>query len=164
MLFRSEGEPPTFVLDVHLGSLTRRLRLGGFDAHFDPALGDAEIAALSAADSRVILTKDRRLLMRKAVHRGCLIRSEALDRQLAQVFERFALGRWLRPLTRCVRCNGLIEPVDKAQIAARLEPGTRREYEEFRRCTRCGRVYWRGAHYESLRAHVERLRGLAGAG
>jgi uncharacterized protein len=159
-LSRDGRGPPRFVLDVHLGSLMRRLRLAGFDVRFDSTMDDEALARLTAAESRVLLTKDRKLLMRKLIERGCLIRSSHLDDQLSQVFRRFGLARWLRPLTRCVRCNGVIEPVAKASILHLLEPGTRREFEEFFACTACGRVFWKGAHYQSLVEQIEALRTL----
>ena len=42
-----------------------------------------------------------------------------------------------------------------------LPPLTRRTYQDFSRCTDCGRVYWKGAHFGRLEAQVDRL--LAGA-
>jgi uncharacterized protein len=159
-LLRDHEEAPSFVADVHLGSLMRRLRLGGFDVRFDPAMDDAALARASVDENRVILTKDRRLLMRKVVERGCLVLADRLDGQLSQVFRRFELARFLRPLTRCVRCNGAITPIEKDAIRDRLEPGTRREFHEFFACAACGRVYWKGAHYRSLITLVDELLGL----
>jgi uncharacterized protein len=159
-LLREHAEAPSFVADVHLGSLMRRLRLAGFDVRFDPAMDDAALARTSAEEDRVVLTRDRKLLMRKVVERGCLVLAEGLDAQLAQVFCRFELSRFIRPLTRCVRCNGAIVRVEKQAVEARLEPGTRREFDEFYACADCGRVYWKGAHYRSLVTLVDRLRGL----
>ena len=48
--------------------------------------------------------------------------------------------------TRCTACGGSLEPVAKADVADRLEAGTRHSYDEFSRCRDCARVYWRGAH------------------
>jgi uncharacterized protein with PIN domain len=64
--------------------------------------------------------------------------------------ERFDLWGSLRPLTRCSLCNGLVEVVEKTDVVDRLPPLTARHYEEFWRCTACGQIYWKGAHYRSL--------------
>jgi uncharacterized protein len=159
-LIPEEEGPPAFVADVHLGSLMRRLRLGGLDVRFDPRMTDEDLARLSAAERRALLTMDRKLLMRRVIERGCFVRSSGLEAQLEQVFRRYGLSRWLRPLTRCVACNGVIEPVGKALVEARLEPGTRREFDEFYRCSTCARVFWKGAHYESLLEQIDALRRL----
>jgi uncharacterized protein len=50
---------PRFVLDVHLGTLTRRLRLLGFDCWYRTDADDDELAAVAVEDDRILLTRDR---------------------------------------------------------------------------------------------------------
>jgi uncharacterized protein with PIN domain len=52
--------------------------------------------------------------------------------------------------------------VDKAEVEHLLEPLTKRHFEEFRRCSACGRVFWRGSHYHRLATLVEQVRAVAG--
>lgn len=136
-----------FVLDTHLGTLARYLRLSGFDALYRNDYADAELAAISADDHRILLTRDRNVLKRKIVTHGYFVRNDQPRLQLAEVFARFDLKDQVCPFTRCARCNGLLEDVPKAEIAHRLEPLTRRHYDVFRRCSACGQIYWRGSHY-----------------
>jgi uncharacterized protein len=148
-----------FLLDVGLGALARRLRLLGLDAAWSNDAADADLVARAAVDDRVLLTQDRGLLMRRALGpagrwRGALVRGAGTADQLADVLDRFAPA--LAPLTRCTACGGRLEPVAKAEVADRLEPGTRRSYDEFSRCTACGRVYWRGAHAPRIDALITR--------
>ncbi|MGN0909412.1 MAG: Mut7-C RNAse domain-containing protein, partial [Succinivibrio sp.] len=75
------------------------------------------------------------------------------DEQLGDVLERFAPP--LAPWTRCTACNGLLSPVDKADVQQLLPPGTRRTYQAFSRCVACGHIYWRGAHSRRLEPIVE---------
>jgi uncharacterized protein len=70
------------------------------------------------------------------------------------VLDRFRLP--LAPYTRCTACGGTLHPVPKAEVAARLEPGTRRTQQDFARCGGCGRVYWHGAHAARLDQLVRR--------
>src|SRR5439155_430604 len=63
-----------FVLDAHLGKLARHLRLAGFDSLWENDYGDEEIVALSVAQKRVILTRDKGILKRRAVLRGYFVR------------------------------------------------------------------------------------------
>jgi uncharacterized protein len=76
------------------------------------------------------------------------------------VLPRFAVSP--APLTRCTACNGGLLPVPEAEVAHLLEPGTRRTVEEFSRCTRCGQVYWPGAHAARIEAMVARVRARPG--
>ena len=142
-----------FLLDVHLGALARRMRLLGLDTAYRNDADDDELAAQAVAEGRVLLTRDRGLLRRRAVVAGGYVRGSRADQQLADVLERFAPE--LRPWTRCPTCNGDLEPVDKHDVEHLLEPGTRRSYAQFSRCRECGRLYWRGAHANRLESIVD---------
>ena len=146
-----------FVLDANLGKLARRLRLLGFDALYRNDYDDADVVRISVATGRIILTRDRRLLFAKVVTHGYWLRATDPDEQAREVISRFDLARRVRPFARCIACNGLIEPVEKDEIADRLESLTRKYYDEFYRCADCGRIYWEGSHFTRMRALVERL-------
>lgn len=144
--------PPRFLLDVHLGALARRMRLLGLDVAYRNDAGDDDLVTASLAQQRVLLTRDRGLLMRRALRWAAYVHGQHCDDQIADVLERFAPP--LRPWTRCVACNGLLEEVDVADIADQLQPGTLRTYSDFVRCTSCGQPFWRGAHARRLHAAV----------
>jgi uncharacterized protein len=146
------GQPLRFVLDVHLGTLARRLRLLGVDTAYANDAADDELIEQANAEERVLLTQDRGLLRRKTLKSGGFVRGARPDDQLRDVLERFAPE--LTPWTRCVACNGLLQAVSKSDVADSLQPGTRRTYEEFARCPDCGQVYWRGAHDRRLQRIV----------
>ncbi|MEV7089747.1 Mut7-C RNAse domain-containing protein [Streptomyces sp. NPDC093085] len=148
------GAPLRFLLDVHLGTLARRLRLLGVDAAYESEdLGDPALAALSAAERRVLLSRDRGLLRRRELWAGAYIYSDRPDDQLRDVLQRFAPA--LAPWTRCTACNGALGPADKESVREELQHGTQRGYDVFARCGSCGRIYWRGAHHARLAAIVD---------
>ncbi len=142
-----------FVLDVHLGSLARRLRLLGIDTAYPEEAGDDALVALAIAEGRVLLTKDRGILRRRALPDGAFVRGDGPEAELADVLDRFAPR--VSPWSRCPACNGRLAPVAKAEVMDQLLPGTRRSYDQFSRCGDCGRVYWRGAHGEGLQAVLD---------
>lgn len=152
------GGQPRFVLDVHLGKLARHLRLLGFDVDYRNDYDDDELAAVSAREGRYLLTRDTGLLARSAVRDGYLVRADDPDEQVVEVVLAFRLCDRLDPFGRCLHCNGWLEEVDKQEILHRLEPKTRRYYQQFRRCTGCDRIYWRGSHTERLGAVVGAVR------
>jgi uncharacterized protein with PIN domain len=150
-----------FVADGHLGTLARYLRLVGFDTRLDPSWDDATLARLAVSEHRILLTRDRGLLKRRAVTHGLFVRDDDPTRQLVDVVRRLHLSRQLQPFTRCMACNGPLADVDKATIADRLERHTREAFERFRRCRDCDRIYWEGAHHRRLLDLVELARGPA---
>jgi uncharacterized protein with PIN domain len=143
--------PPRFLLDVHLGALGRRLRILGLDAAYEPDADDPHLVMRAAAERRVLLSQDRGLLRRRSVLAAALVRGAGAAEQLPDVLDRFAPP--LTPWTRCTRCNGLLGSVNRDEVIAELESGTRRTYREFARCLDCGQVYWPGAH----RARLDRV-------
>jgi len=139
-----------FVLDGHLGRLARYLRLLGFDTAYAPNASDRELIRTSTTEGRILLTRDVGLLKNRAVTHGHFIRSDDPRQQVLDVVSRFQLAGRLRPYSRCLACNGVLEPVAKEAIAHRLPPLTRQYIDEFRTCSECGKDYWRGAHAQSL--------------
>jgi uncharacterized protein len=152
-----------FILDVHLGTLARRLRLVGVDAAYANDAADDALIDQANSDQRVLLTQDRGLLRRRRLHLGAYVRNARPDDQLLDVLSRFAPP--LAPWTRCPACNSPLIPAPKSEVEPRLEPGTRRTYQVFSECGSCGRVYWRGAHAAHLQSIVETaIRAVSTAG
>jgi uncharacterized protein len=142
-----------FLLDVHLGTLARRLRLLGIDTAYHRDADDDDLIEEANADRRALLTQDRGLLRRRKLWLGAYVRGANPDAQLADILDRFAPP--LAPWTRCTACNGPLVPARKADVDSQLQPGTRRTYETFARCQSCGKVYWRGAHSKRLEGTVD---------
>jgi uncharacterized protein with PIN domain len=150
-----------FVLDTHLGKLAAYLRLLGFDTLYEKAIGDEELARISAEERRILLTRDRGLLKRSAVTHGILVRETLPRRQLLEVVRRLDLSGAARPFRRCLRCNALLSGVSKDEILERLEPRTSVHYDEFRVCGTCDKIFWKGPHYQRMRLLVESVLSAA---
>ncbi len=149
---------PRFVVDVNLGRLARLLRVLGFDVWWSSDADDQSLAEISLEQQRILLTRDRGLLKRRAITHGLFVHAQQPEEQTLEVLRRLDLSDRLKPLTRCVRCNGQLAPVSKDEVIDELEPLTRHYYDEFSRCPDCGRIYWAGSHHARLLGLVERLR------
>ncbi|MBN1402065.1 MAG: Mut7-C ubiquitin/RNAse domain-containing protein [Anaerolineae bacterium] len=150
-----------FVLDTHLGKLATYLRMFGFDALYRNDYADARLAQISRQQERILLTRDHGLLKRALVTHGYYVRSEDPKEQIIEILRRFDLWHSIRPLSRCLRCNGLLEPVSKADVLDEIPARTRLYYDAFSRCTHCQRIYWRGSHFERMIRFVEQTMGAA---
>lgn len=148
----------SFVCDVHLGTLARYLRMLGFDTLYPDNHQDAELARISRDESRILLTRDRGLVKRGVVTHGYCVRDTDPERQLLEVVRRFDLFGALQPFKRCMKCNGLLEPVPKEVVLDRLPPRTRQHYDEFHICQDCQQIYWPGSHHQRMQHLIDHLR------
>jgi uncharacterized protein len=148
---------PRFVLDNHLGRLAAYLRMLGFDCLYQTKYADEELANIAQTEGRILLSRDRRLLMRKAVTYGYCLRSLDSLEQLSEVMTRFDLAKSIVPFHRCLRCNHPLEPIEKEAVLDRLEPLTKLYFDEFQICPACKQIYWKGSHYERMQRLIEQI-------
>jgi uncharacterized protein len=149
---------PRFILDVHLGSLARYMRMAGFDALYANDFNDKEIIHLSLTEKRTVLTRDRSLLKNSAVTHGYFIRGSSSENQLKEVIRHFQLENYLNPFTRCIECNNPLKEISKEELEDDLPPKVRARQNEFKRCEKCGRTYWKGTHYEKMHSFIDNLK------
>ena len=156
-LLRPALEELRFLVDENVARLASLLRALGFDTAYNRIWDDERIAELAVKEGWVVLSRDRALLKRSAIEHGRLIRSQVADEQLLEVLRHFMITKPVQAFSRCLCCNALTEPVNKAEILHRLEPKVRTHYHSFRRCPMCDRIYWRGTHYKKLMARFTAL-------
>src|SRR6202048_4231976 len=132
---------PRFVIDVNLGRLARLLRVLGFDVWWSSDADDQTLADVSLGQQRILLTRDRALLKRRAITHGLFVHAGHPEEQTLEVIRRLDLRRRLAPFTRGGQCSGSLPPVTKDGVTAPRDPLTRRYYDDFSRCAECGRIY-----------------------
>lgn len=161
---RSRLQTPRLIADAMLGGLARWLRVLGLDTAHDPSLDDPELVDRAVGEDRVILTRDRRLVLRKRARNHLLIRSEVVDEQVGQVLGDLRIRPAAEDLfSRCLRCNAPLEPISPDEAAAEVPPYVARTQERFRRCPSCGRIYWRATHAHRMRRRLRKM-GVDAAG
>jgi uncharacterized protein len=145
-----------FAADCMLGTLAKWLLILGHDVAYFRRIEDDDLIALAAQEKRTILTRDRRLVQRRAArHNALLIKSQDLVEQIAQVLKERRLGVDAdRLLGRCLRCNAANESVCREAVRYRVPVYVFRTQSRFTRCARCNRVYWRATHVTRM---LERL-------
>ncbi|MFZ5952177.1 MAG: Mut7-C RNAse domain-containing protein [Candidatus Rifleibacteriota bacterium] len=146
-----------FIADCHLGTLAQKLRLLGFDVEYDNRAEDEFLVDAVVARRKILLSRDRRLLMRRVIDRGYFIRSQIPYEQVIEVIRRFDLAGQINPFTRCARCNGILERVEKEAVLSLLEPKTKQYFEDFFQCTQCNQVYWQGSHLDKIQNFIGKI-------
>ncbi|MBT4483234.1 MAG: Mut7-C ubiquitin/RNAse domain-containing protein [Candidatus Latescibacteria bacterium] len=151
---------PRFILDVHLGKLAKYLRMLGFDTLYDNDYDDSRIIELADEEKRTILTRDVGLLKNNTVTHGYWIRALNSEEQLKEVISRFDLSSSIKSFSRCTVCNGKMQCVAKESVMEQLKPKTRQYYNEFYQCSDCGKIYWKGSHYNRMKDFIGNLKKI----
>jgi len=139
-----------FVVDVNLGKLAKKLRLLGFDTLFRNDYKDDEIVDISLKEKRIILTRDKGVLKYHLVSHGYWLRSDNPKEQVKEVVNRLQLAKNFNPFSRCPACNGLLQQVAGALLLGRLPSDTLADFDVFKECTACHKLYWQGSHYDRI--------------
>jgi hypothetical protein len=149
---------PRFLADAMLERLARWLRVLDHDTAA-PRAGEADalLVRQAAAEDRVLLTRDRRLLRDLRPARALEITSAAPLEQLRHVVTTLALLPPPGLFRRCLVCNVPLSAPLAPETAAGVVPARALSHAgPVRRCARCGRHYWQGSHARRMRLALER--------
>jgi uncharacterized protein with PIN domain len=150
---------PKFVTDVMLGSLSRWLRLFGFDTLYSNKFKDSELIKISLQEGRILLTKDRGLSKSKLLKDVLFIKSENLEEQLIEVF-RYLKNKNYDVSTisrRCPVCNGEVRRVPREKVSDDIPEYIVMNMDEFYMCSFCKKIYWQGSHKKKFDEMKEKV-------
>ena len=148
---------PKFIVDVHLGSLAKYLRMLGFDTYYKKNLSSSEIIFVSLSEQRTILTHDKNILKQNAITHRYWIRGQNLMKQIKEVVERFHLQKEINEFTRCLNCNSELENVLKGEIIVSIPPKVKENFNDFKKCPVCNKIFWKGSHFYRMKQSIEEI-------
>jgi len=148
---------PRFVADVMLGRLAKWLRIAGFDVLYSNRFTDDELVALSRREDRILLSRDTRLLVRKAVKQFIFLESDKVQDQIRQIFDIIHTTNIPGLLTRCLSCNELLNEVPRETVRETVPPYVYATQTLFKSCPKCRKIYWAGTHRQSVVRILEAL-------
>ncbi len=140
--------------DHMLGSLARWLRFMGYDTAYPEPGPDRTLVERVRDEDRILLTRDKELAAR--VTGAVRIRSDILANQIREVAAALPL-RLVNPLSRCSLCNEILVSASMEDVKNSVPEGVRSRHRTFWRCPSCGRVYWRGTHWDKMVARLNEL-------
>jgi len=153
---------PKFLADQMLGRLAKWLRILGFDTKYFNSIDDAELLRIAKEEDRILLTRDTQLLKRRPIVRNSIsaihVNSDDLINQLDQIINDVDLadlvaGTALSPL--CIHCNWPIHEIQKDLARGRVPSYVYKTQHEFCLCPKCGRIYWKGTHWERIKEKLQ---------
>lgn len=139
-----------------LGTLSKKLRILGFDCRYFPTISDEKIASLAKDEDRILITRDRELAQRckkQNVSTICLF-GESVSDHLVQIAKDASIPGYQisTPGARCTICNGVLDQLE--HIPDCVPPWIRENVRQFWSCTDCGHVYWKGTHIRNLERFI----------
>lgn len=149
--------PTGFILDVHLGSLARYIRMLGFDCLYRNDFSDPEIINVAEKENRSILTRDLGILLHRRVNQGYFVRATNPKLQIIEIINKYNLKLQFAPFTRCMKCNGLLFCIDKSKIEDEVPEAVWQLQEDFYQCNNCHKIYWPGTHYQNMKKFISQL-------
>jgi uncharacterized protein with PIN domain len=155
-----------FLTDGMLGKLTRWLRLAGQDVVYVSELEipaeeqDLYLLRRARRERRILLTRDVELYRRASKEgvRSLLIRGSTLPSQLREISSECREKIEINPeRSRCPVCNGRLERKRVGEVRDLLPSGVLRGRKAFWRCSKCGKIYWKGKHWENILKTAEEI-------
>ncbi|XGI83438.1 Mut7-C RNAse domain-containing protein [Halorutilales archaeon Cl-col2-1] len=143
-----------FFTDVMLGKLTTYLRMVGHDTVYAleiDAEDDDSIRRHLSDDDRTLLTRD--IQLSESVSPSVLIESRDIEDQLREVYET-GIELELDEPERCSVCNSVVEETGETPDRDCVPS----EVETVWRCTGCGKLYWKGSHWDDVSETLERVK------
>jgi uncharacterized protein len=169
--------PNGFIVDAMFHKLGRFLRVIGTNVELaDTALMDPVIMEMALKSKRILITRDLPFfqIMKKKIKEitgndtdeindigpdVIYVNKQQVIEQLVSLFQQlhidpkkmiWEVGEKLPFETRCVKCNGVLDIVDKNTIIDLIPKETAKYHNTFWKCE-CGKIYWRGKHFQDIR-------------
>lgn len=153
-----------FACDVMLGALARWLRVCGVDVYYNADIDRSSLFRVAREQGRTILTRTHAYDELSEIPPFEIIESELIEEQVPQFFtEHPEIDPWSNLLTRCIRCNVLLDTVPLEEIFDRLPPLVQERAQshgkdritQFKRCPECDRLYWPGTHVDRMKTFLK---------
>ncbi|HEX38313.1 MAG TPA: hypothetical protein ENG70_05630 [Candidatus Cloacimonetes bacterium] len=145
---------PRYAVDRMLGSLAKWLRILGYDTYYRKHIKPINLVSIAQSQDRAIITKNRWFLKSKFPIRIIFLNSNSLKDMLREVHAIIPLETD-KIFTRCIVCNEKTIPVQKEEIKDFVPIYVYEHHDEFSRCNGCGKIYWKGTHFERVQNFIE---------
>ncbi|MCD6157045.1 MAG: hypothetical protein J7J27_01640 [Euryarchaeota archaeon] len=155
---RQSAHKKLIICDCMLGKLAKILRVLGYNVYYNPKAADDYLISLSRRHDAILLTRDKELS--KLYERSIYVRDHEVNKQVIFVL-RALKDIGVEPLTGvleiCPECGTPIVECDREYIKGNYHESTYCAYDVFYYCPNCGKVYWEGYQYKSLRKTIEEI-------
>jgi len=141
-----------------LGKLAKELRMLGYDTLYYRGEDGYPLIKLAREESRVILTRNSKLLPRKPEDRIVRLMDDKPSLQLRELIQKGYVSLNEEKLySRCLLCNALLDEISRDEAEGKVPDFIFYQHKEFSRCPQCLRIYWPGSHLNHMIEKVKEL-------
>ena len=116
---------------------------------------------IALAENRIIVTRDTRIIERKAITGGqvkaLLLKTDNVYEQAQITLAELDLKSAMRPFSLCLECNQSLVSISTNEVRERVPPYVWQTQKEYVECPKCGRVYWKGTHWTAMRHNLAQM-------
>jgi len=146
--------------DQMLGTLAKWLRIYGFDTFYaNMEMDDSYIIDMCKKDERVLITRDKELIIRarKENLKTIGIKSIDINEQIKIIISKIEIDS-KKLLSRCILCNSLVEDIKKSEVKEKVPERVYRNNDKFWYCKNCDKIYWKGSHFENMIEKINQIK------
>lgn len=148
-----------FLGDVMLARPARWLRMFGYDTIIakEPQTDD-ELLIIAKDEARVIITRDKLLITRAKARKveAIYVEARTANEQLEEIVKTLNLEINFPQQTRCSQCNGQLVVTSREEVKTLVPEKV--QSNEFWQCPSCGKVYWKGSHWDRIMKVIKDLK------
>jgi hypothetical protein len=143
---------PSFAIDAMLGTISKKLRMFGFDCLYYNTIPDDDLVLAAKKQDRIIITKDERLATNAIQHDiiTMKLQTRTEKEQLVEIARKISWKKFEFIYSRCSLCNGMLDHIEKSAILDKVPPKIAESVQEFWQCKQCHHIYWVGTHIRNL--------------
>lgn len=144
-------ESRKFLCDPTVGRLCRYMRMIGYDTAMAQSHEAKRVVSVALDQGRTILTRNSALAGMNLARDVVLLSEDEPLKQLKTVIDRCGLKiEESSVLTRCLEDNELLQDIAKEEVKKDVWPYVYQTQGYFRKCPRCGRIYWPATHVTAM--------------
>ncbi len=148
-----------FIADAMLGSLVKKLRMLGIDTAYLRDAKDSQLKYLVRSQGRVLLSRDARLV-RDLGKKAVLVTGSNTREEFLSIVPVFAAAHCATsPMSRCLKCNEPLVPIEPAVAMDKVPPHVLEKGTDIVFCPACGKAYWRGSHAGRMEQEIRWMEG-----
>jgi uncharacterized protein with PIN domain len=141
-----------------LGKLAKELRMLGYDTVYYRGEKAYPLLKLAREESRVILTRNTRLIPKRPEDRIIRIIEDKPALQLGELIQKRVISLKDENLfSRCLLCNIPLNEISREEAEGKVPDFIFYQQKEFFRCPQCLRIYWQGSHQMNMQKKVGEL-------